>query len=62
MEDTPVTLEDIQEAFGTEVRDLVEGLTRRKGSESYSEYVARAGSCWKTRWTKMADLLDNMDT
>jgi len=57
-----VTLETVEEAFGTEIRDLVEGLTRRKESESYSEYVARAGSCWKTRWIKMADLLDNMDT
>lgn len=62
VEDTPVTLETIEETFGTEVRSLVEGLTRRKESESYSEYVARAGSCWKTRWIKMADLLDNMDT
>lgn len=62
VEDTPVTLETIEEAFGTEIRDLVEGLTHRKESESYSEYVARAGSCWKTRWIKMADLLDNMDT
>lgn len=61
VEDTPVTLETIEEAFGTEIRDLVEGLTHRKESESYSEYVARAGSCWKTRWIKMADLLDNMD-
>lgn len=62
VEDTPVTLETIEKAFGTEIRDLVEGLTHRKESESYSEYVARAGSCWKTRWIKMADLLDNMDT
>ena len=62
VEDTPVTLETIEEGFGTEIRDLVEGLTHRKESESYSEYVARAGSCWKTRWIKMADLLDNMDT
>jgi len=62
VEDTPVTLETIEEAFGTEIRNLVEGLTRRKESESYPEYVARAGSCWKTRWIKMADLLDNMDT
>ena len=57
VEDTPVPLKTIEETFGTEVRDLVEGLTRRKGSESYSEFVARAGSCWKTRWIKMADLL-----
>jgi len=62
VEDTPVTLETIEEAFGTEIRNLVEGLTRRKKTESYPEYVARAGSCWKTRWIKMADLLDNMDT
>lgn len=43
VEDTPVTLETIEDVFGAEIRDLVEGLRDRKAIRSTS----RGGSCWK---------------
>ena len=60
VEDSPLTLLDIRETFGTEIAQMVDGLTRRK-DEIYAEYVNRAAKSKETRWIKMADLLDNLD-
>lgn len=40
VEDTEFTLEDVELAFGKEVEEIVECLTRRK-NETYEEYLGR---------------------
>lgn len=60
VEDTNVTIEDIQTQFGDEVARLVAAVTR--GDETYMEFIARvkvAGS--KAVAIKLADIADNTD-
>lgn len=40
VEDSPYTLEEIEDRFGAEVREAVDALTRREG-ESYSSFIDR---------------------
>lgn len=61
VEDTPWTLEGLRErGFPAEVVEAVDHLTRRE-SESYEEFVRRAGAHPVARRVKIADLEDNMD-
>jgi hypothetical protein len=66
VEDTPATLEDIEENFGQSVAELVEELTdvskpsdgnRAKRKTIDRSYIAQASSRAKT--VKLADLIDN---
>jgi hypothetical protein len=66
VEDTPATLEDIEEQFGHSVAELVEELTdvskpsdgnRAKRKAIDRNYIAQASSRAKT--VKLADLIDN---
>lgn len=66
VEDTGVTLEDIREHFGDEVRDLVYWLTDQSLPEDGNraerkridrEHLARAP--WAAQTIKLADLIDN---
>ena len=61
VEDTQWTLDDLRgRGFAEEVVSAVDHLTRRE-SESYEEFVERAGRHPVARRVKIADLEDNMD-
>lgn len=60
VEDTDTTLEEIEEYFGIQVRDLVDAMTHREG-ESYKEYIFRIKTKGqKAIIVKRADILDNL--
>lgn len=54
-----VSLDDIATAFGEEVRDAVDAMTRRDG-EAYLDFVARAKQNPVARRVKLADVADNL--
>ena len=58
VEDTEVTLSDIEMAFGVEVRDAVDALTKREG-ETLDGYLARVAGNPIARIVKHADSTDN---
>jgi len=67
VEDTDVTLDDLEAEFGPEIRDLVywltdrsreEGINRRSRKALDRERLARAPEAAQT--VKLADLIDNM--
>jgi hypothetical protein len=60
VEDSFVTLSDIEAQFGGEVADAVDALTRRAG-ESYDQFIERCGRNRIARLVKVADLQDNMN-
>lgn len=60
VEDTTVTLPEIERQFGAEVSAEVDALTHRP-EESYMEYVRRCALRSRARLIKLADLRDNMD-
>lgn len=61
VEDTPVTLEDLQAAgYSLEVVAAVDSLTRRD-DESYEDYLVRCRANPIALRVKLADLQDNMD-
>ena len=60
VEDTDVTLEDIQELFGQEVHDGVQIVTKEPGMD-YDEYIIGIKNHETTRKVKIADLEHNMD-
>jgi (p)ppGpp synthase/HD superfamily hydrolase len=62
VEDSDLTLDDIQEMFGEEIAKIVELLTRRE-SESYPDFISRiiASQNRDAMLIKMADLKDNMN-
>lgn len=72
VEDTPATLEDIEENFGAEVRQLVDGVTKLSRIEGKSENVKQAENFRKllvalsedlrVLLVKLADRLHNMQT
>lgn len=63
VEDTPATLETIRELFGDFVHDEVDAITKRKGQESYREYLdrirARLGYGGIAIRVKLEDMKDN---
>jgi len=60
VEDASYTLDDIEDEFGTTIRDAVDALTKRE-TESYQEFTARAAANDIARKVKLADIEDNMD-
>jgi Guanosine polyphosphate pyrophosphohydrolases/synthetases len=61
VEDSSYTLEDLEERFGTEVRDAVDCLTRRDGENYVEDFVARAAGNDIAHKIKRADIEDNLD-
>lgn len=60
VEDTEYDLDDIEDKFGTEVRDAVDAVTKRDG-EDYEGLIDRAAANSIARLVKIADLKDNMN-
>lgn len=60
VEDTDVSLDDIELEFGTEVRLGVDAMTKRKG-ESLEDYCARVRLNERARAVKRKDVKDNTD-
>jgi (p)ppGpp synthase/HD superfamily hydrolase len=61
LEDTPVTLADLQSAgYAENVCAAVDCLTRRTG-ETYEEMIERVAANPLARQVKLADLADNLD-
>lgn len=60
VEDTPVTLADLEDSFPTEVTIAVDALTRRPG-EAPADYYARVRAVPLALTVKLADLADNSD-
>src|SRR5690606_11747524 len=60
VEDTPVTLADLEESFPAEVTIAVDALTRRPG-EDPADYYARVRAVPLALAVKLADLADNSD-
>ncbi len=58
VEDTDVTLEDIERMFGKETAEAVDAITHRKG-ESWSDYLCRVKANPMARDVKISDLIDN---
>jgi GTP diphosphokinase / guanosine-3',5'-bis(diphosphate) 3'-diphosphatase len=62
VEDTWVTLDILRAAgYAPEIVDAVDALSRRKGEETYFEYIHRCGANPIARLVKLADLDDNSD-
>jgi (p)ppGpp synthase/HD superfamily hydrolase len=59
VEDCGVTVASIAANFGTEVADIVDHVSRRKG-EIYADFIVRAGSHDLARRVKIADTEDNL--
>jgi guanosine-3',5'-bis(diphosphate) 3'-pyrophosphohydrolase len=67
VEDTEVTLDQIDQEFGPVVREIVDGVTRRRdswkdhiGDENYIDFIYRAKRQPGSRIVKTADLHHNM--
>jgi len=60
VEDTAYDLDDIEDEFGSEVRNAVDAVTKRD-DEEYEDLIDRAASNPIARAVKIADLEDNMD-
>ena len=63
VEDTPATLDQIEELFGKNVRTIVDSVTRRgvdKNKESYRDFIYRAQADEGGIIVKIADLSHNM--
>jgi (p)ppGpp synthase/HD superfamily hydrolase len=58
VEDSDVTLDDIGSLFGSEVRRVVDLLTRRDGA-TYFDYIARVATDDMATGIKLADLQDH---
>jgi len=58
VEDTECSLGCVYEAFGTEIGDAVDAITKREG-ESYLTYLHRVRSNELAREVKYADICDN---
>ncbi len=59
IEDTKTTLQEVEEAFGTEVADAVEALSRRE-KEDYMVYIRRVKLNPIALSVKIADISDNL--
>lgn len=60
VEDTPVTLDQIETTFGSEVRNGVEGMTRYQGEDYFTDYLPRLMLNNLARVVKTADVEHNM--
>ena len=59
VEDTPVTLDTIENLFGGTVREAVDGITRRT-SETYAEYIRRTMTNPISHAVKRMDISDHL--
>lgn len=60
VEDSEINLQDIEEMFGSKIRDAVDAVTRRK-DESYNDLLERVTMNKKAIKIKMKDLEDNIN-
>lgn len=60
VEDTKVTLEEVEAAFGPMIARAVDAITKRDG-EATADYLDRVAAEPLARAVKMADLSDNSD-
>ena len=58
VEDTPLTIHDIEAAFGPETAAAVDAVSRRAG-EAWSDYLDRVAANSIARQVKISDLIDN---
>lgn len=58
VEDTALTVPDIEARFGPETAAAVDALTRRKG-EAWEDYLERVRANPMARLVKISDLIDN---
>ena len=58
VEDTPITLRDIETTFGPETAAAVDAISRRDG-EPWSDYLERVAANPMARQIKISDLIDN---
>lgn len=58
VEDTPLTVRDIEAAFGPETATAVDAVSRREG-EAWSDYLDRVAANPIARQVKISDLIDN---
>ena len=58
VEDTPITLRDIEATFGPETAAAVGAISRRDG-EPWSDYLERVAANPMARRVKISDLIDN---
>ncbi len=61
VEDGKITMEELRAKVPAEVADLVEVLTRRKGEETYREYIRRVAKTPDAIPIKLADIRHNLD-
>lgn len=59
VEDTDVTLDDIEQELGANISKKIEIITHRP-SETYAEYIERIGQNFVATLVKLADLEDNL--
>ena len=60
VEDTELTLSDIEALFGAETAASVDAITRRRG-EAWQAYLERVKADPLARRVKISDLIDNSD-
>ena len=60
IEDTDITLDEIQHLFGDVISNAVDAITKRK-NEPYDDYLLQVKSNSIARLVKLADLSHNMD-
>ena len=58
VEDTPLTVRDIEAAFGSETAAAVDAVSRRE-DEVWSDYLERVAANPMARQVKISDLIDN---
>ena len=58
VEDTGLSLAEIEQQFGPETADAVDAISRRKG-EPWEDYLARVKDNRIARSVKISDLIDN---
>lgn len=58
VEDTPLTVRDIEEAFGPETAAAVDAISRREG-EAWPDYLDRVAANPVACQVKISDLIDN---
>ncbi len=58
VEDTPITLRDIEATFGPETAAAVDAISRRDG-EPWPDYLDRVAANPMARQVKISDLIDN---
>ncbi len=59
VEDSNVSLEEIEEDFGKQISQAVDAMTRRN-KESYSDYIKRLSENRLAKIVKVCDLIENL--